>query len=278
LAIIGTPWHTPAPHNRFTQATDIDMNTSFQSLVTKAKRLAGTALIAGSIFSAGCASAMPVVEASGPIPAAKAEIVYVYAFDADADQVKLDDNGLLQKIMSTASGTSAAQQQMQTALKTREQLADDIVHQLQSMGVPAMRVDGPAPNGRNALIVEGKFETIDAGNRRRRIVIGLGAGKSEVEASVAVFYRPAYGAPQPLATFSAKADSGHMPGVAETAGVGAVAGQVATSAAVSGSLHGVSEGKRDTVSSDTAKLAKNIAKQLTEASEKHGWLSGAALS
>lgn len=254
------------------------MNTSFQSLVIKAKRLAGTALIAGSIFSAGCASAMPVVQATGPIPAARAEIVYVYAFDADADQVKLDNSGLLKKLMSTASGTSAAQQQLQTALKAREQLADAIVHQLQSMGVPAMRVDGPAPAGRNALIVEGQFENIDAGNRRRRIVIGLGAGKSEVEASVAVLYRAAHGTPQPLATFSAKADSGHMPGMAETAGVGAAAGQVATSAAVSGGLHGVSETKGDTVSSDTAKLAKNIAKQLADASAKHGWLAGAAAS
>jgi hypothetical protein len=275
MAGIGKP---SATQNRSTQATDIDMNTPFHALVTKAKRLAGTALIAGSIFSSGCASAMPVVQSTGPVPAAKAEIVYVYAFDAAADQVKLDDSGLLQKLMSTASGTSAAQQQLQTALKAREQLADEIVHQLMSMGVPAMRVDGPAPAGRNALIVEGQFDKIDAGNRRRRIVIGLGAGKSEVEATVAVLYRPAYGAPQPLATFSAKADSGHMPGMAETAGVGAAAGQIATSAAVSGGLHGVSETKHDTVSSDTAKLAKNIAKQLAEASAKNGWMAGATAS
>jgi hypothetical protein len=254
------------------------MNTSIQTIVFKAKRFAGTALIAGSIFSSGCASAMPVVQAPGPLPTVKAEIVYVYAFDATADQVTLDDSSLLHKFMAMTNGTPTAEQQQQAALKAREQLADNLVHQLQAIGVPAMRVDGPAPAGRNALIVEGQFEKIDAGNRRRRILIGLGAGKSEVGATVAVLYRPANGTPQPLVTFSAKADSGHMPGVAETAGVGAVAGQVATSAAVSGSLHGVSEGKHDTVSSDTAKLAKNIAKQLTEASEKHGWLSGAALS
>ncbi|WP_322012101.1 DUF4410 domain-containing protein [Paraburkholderia sp. J12] len=247
------------------------MNTSFQFLVIKAKRLAGTAVIAGSLFSAGCASAMPEVQTSGALPPVKAEIVYVYAFDAAADQVKLDEGGMVKKLMSAGDGTSAAQKQ-QTALAAREQLADTLVQQLQSMGVPAMRVDGPAPAGRNALIIEGQFEKIDAGNRRRRILIGLGAGKSEVGASVAVLYQPAYGTPQPLATFSANADSGHMPGVAETAGIGAAAGQVATSVAVSGGLHGVSEAKHDAVSADTAKLAKSIVKQLTEASAKNGWL------
>ena len=248
------------------------MNTSFHSLVVKAKRLAGTAVLAGSLFSAGCASAMPEVQTSGTMPAVKAEIVYVYAFDAAADQVKLDEGGMVKKLMSAGDGTSAAQKQQQTALAAREQLADALVQQLQSIGVPAMRVDGPAPAGRNALIIEGQFEKIDAGNHRRRILIGLGAGKSEMGASVAVLYQPACGTPQPLATFSAKADSGHMPGVAETAGVGAVAGQGATSVAVSGGLHGVSEAKHDAVSSNTARLAKSIAKQLAAASEKNGWL------
>jgi hypothetical protein len=254
------------------------MNTSIQTIVFKAKRFAGTALIAGSIFSSGCASAMPVVQAPGPLPTVKAEIVYVYAFDATADQVTLDDSSLLHKFMAMTNGTPTAEQQQQAALKAREQLADNLVHQLQAIGVPAMRVDGPAPAGRNALIVEGQFEKIDAGNRRRRILIGLGAGKSEVGATVAVLYRPANGTPQPLVTFSAKADSGHMPGVAETAGVGAAAGQIATSAAVGGGLHGVSEAKGDTVSSDTAKLAKSIAKQLAAVSAKNGWLPNSTAS
>ncbi|MBC8831786.1 DUF4410 domain-containing protein, partial [Escherichia coli] len=71
--------------------------------------------------------------------------------------------------------------------------------------------------------------------------IGLGAGKSEVGASVTVVFRPASGTPQPLGTFSASANSGHMPGMVETAGVGAAAGRLATSAAVGAGMHGVSE-------------------------------------
>lgn len=250
------------------------MNTPFHTFAIKTKRFAGAVLIAASVFSSGCASAAPDTQAEAPLPLqSKAEVVYVYAFDAAADQVKLDDSGMLHKLTSMTGGASSVNQQQQTALKAREQLADSLVNELRSMGVPALRMDGAAPADRNALIVEGRIEKIDAGSRRRRMLIGLGAGKSEVGASVAVSYRPAHGAPQPLATFAAQADSGHMPGIAETAGVGAVAGQVATSAAVSGGLHGVSETRHDTVSSDTERLAKSIAKQFAAANAKNDWLT-----
>jgi hypothetical protein len=252
------------------------MNTSLRILSSRAKRFAATALIAGTLLTTGCASAATGIQAAGPLPKVHADVVYVYAFDAAADEVKPDDSGVARKLITMASGTSAAAQQQQTALKAREQLADELVRELQSMGLPAMRMDGPAPAGRNALIVEGQFEKIDAGSRRRRILIGLGAGKSEVGTSVTVLFQPADGAAQPLVTFSAKADSGHMPGVAETAGVGAAAGHLATSAAVGGGLHGVSEAKHDTISADTGKLARSIAKQLATTSAANGWLPTAA--
>jgi hypothetical protein len=152
-------------------------------------------------------------------------------------------------------------------------VSNEIVRQLQSIGLPAARADGPAPAGRNALIVQGEFRTIDEGKRRRRVLIGLGAGKSEVGASVQILYKPADGSPIPLQSFSADADSGHMPGVAETAGVGAAAGHLATSAAAGAALHGVSEVKHDSISSDAKKLADSIAKQVAATSAANGWMS-----
>jgi len=57
---------------------------------------------------------------------------------------------------------------------------------------------------------------------------------------VRISYQPANGAPVPLQSFVATADSGHMPGVAETAGVGAAAGHIATAGAAGTGVHGVS--------------------------------------
>lgn len=239
-------------------------------IVGKIKRIMGAALLASAAFSSGCAQAAA--------PAQHADIIYVYAFDADADNVQLDNSGLIHKLTSMTSGESSAQQQQQAALQTREHLADQLVSELQKMGLPAIRMTGPAPADRNALIVEGRIETMDAGSRRRRALLGLGAGKSEVNAQITMLYQPTNGAPQALASFASNANSGHMPGVAETAGVGAVAGHVATSAAVGGGVHGVSEAKQDTLSSDASKLAKSIAKQIAEVNAKNGWLPTATKS
>jgi uncharacterized lipoprotein YajG len=247
------------------------MSTLLNAFINQTKRLAGAVLLAGSLFASGCASAANTLQAAGPLPQVQADVIYVSAFEIAPDLVKLD-SGMAQKLKAMASGESSAQQQQQAALAAREKLADDIVAQLQKQGLPAMRVDGPVPAGRAAIVVEGRIDTIDAGSRRRRLLIGLGAGKSEVGATISVSYLPANGAPQTLVTFEANADSGHMPGVAETAGVGAAAGHVAMSAAAGAGAHGASEAKNDTISSDAGKLAKSIARQLAQAAGQNGWV------
>jgi len=163
--------------------------------------------------------------------------------------------------------------QSQQAVAVRKEVANEIVTQLQSMGLRAIRSDIPAPADQNVLIVEGHFDTIDSGNRRRRTLIGMGAGESRVTTSVQLLYKPAGGVPRLVQSFDATGDSGKMPGVAETAGVGAVAGHVAVSAAAGGGLHAVSESKHDVVSSDAKRLADSIAKQVAEIGVSEGWMS-----
>lgn len=257
------------------------MFTSLHALAAQAKRLTSAALIASALAMTGCAStaitATTSVPAARALPQVHADVVYVSAFDVGATDVKVD-GGMISKLATLAHGSSADVQRQQSALKTRAQLADALVRELRSQGLPALRADGPVPDDRDALVIEGRFETIDAGNRRRRVLIGLGAGKSEVGASVTVLFQPAHGAPQPLHTFSASANSGHLPGMVETAGVGAAAGRLATSAAVGAGLHGASEAKHDTVASDTDRLARSIAKQLATQNAANAWLPTAVAS
>lgn len=190
------------------------MFSSLHALAAHAKRLTSVALIAGTVAMTGCAStattSMTAASAARAQPQVRADVVYVSPFDVDTTDVKVD-GGMISKIATLASGSSADVQRQQSALKTREQLADALVRELRSQGIPALR--GPVPDGRDALVVEGRFESIDAGNRRRRTLIGLGAGKSEVKASVTVLFQPAHGAPQPLGTFSSSANSGRLPGM-----------------------------------------------------------------
>ncbi|WP_241021114.1 hypothetical protein [Burkholderia sp. Ac-20344] len=93
-----------------------------------------------------------------------------------------------------------------------------------------------------------------------------------------MLFPPTHGAPQPLGTFSSSANSGHLPGMVETAGAARRGGRLATSAAVGAGLHGVSEAKHDTVASDTDCLARSIAKQIATQNAANAWLPTASAS
>jgi hypothetical protein len=243
----------------------------FAGLVN-ARRATAAAVIVLSALLTGCAGSVTNTTQYLGAPQVRPDNIYVYSFDSTPDQVKLDNGGLTQKVASQFDGTSAAQKQAKEAAEVREQVADEIVKKLQSMGLHAIRSDVPAPADQNVLLIQGKFDTIDSGNRRRRILIGLGAGKSELSSSVLLMYKPAGGAPRLVQSFEASADSGKMPGIAETAGVGAAAGHLATSAATGAGLHGVSESTHGGAAGNAAKLAAAIAKQVEQIGKTQGWM------
>ena len=256
-------------------------SSSLNTVFKKARGAALAAFVVGTALLAGCASnpaqasgqyGGQYVQTVAAVPVTRPDNIYVYAFASDASDVKLDNHGMIAKIGSAFSGDSQAQKQAQDAVAAREEVANEIVAKLQSMGLRAIRADVPPPADQNVLVVEGNFNTIDAGNRRRRTLIGLGAGESKVGATVQLVFKPAHGVPQLLEQFDAKADSGHAPGVAEMAGVGAAAGHVATSIALSGGLHAVSEKKHADVSSDEKRLADTIAKQIVKVGQEQGWM------
>jgi hypothetical protein len=250
----------------------MNMFNAIRFIGRKGARGASAAVIVLCTLLAGCAGGVSNTAQYSAQPQVRPDNIYVYSFDSTPDQVKLDNGGMIQKVTSQFNGTSTAQKQAQEAAEVREQVANEIVHQLQSMGLRAIRSDVPAPADQNVLLVQGKFGTIDSGNRRRRILIGLGAGKSELSTSVQLLYKPAGGAPRLVQSFDASADSGKMPGIAETAGVGAAAGHLATSAAVGAGLHGVSETTHGGAAGNAKKLAESIAKQVAELGKTQGWM------
>lgn len=249
------------------------MLTSIRLSVLKNARCAtAAAVIMLSALLTGCAGSVTNTTQYLGAPQVRPDSIYVYSFDSTPDQVKLDNGGVIQKVASQFDGESTAQKQAKEAAEAREQVADEIVKKLQSMGLHAIRSDTPAPADQNVLLIQGKFDTIDSGNRRRRILIGLGAGKSELSSSVLLLYKPAGGTARVVQSFEASADSGKMPGIAETAGVGAAAGHLATSAAVGAGMHGVSEAKHGGAAGNAAKLAEAIAKQVEQIGKTQGWM------
>src|SRR5258705_454829 len=70
-----------------------------------------------------------------------------------------------------------------------ERMPDELVKRIGEMGLSARRAVPGEEVPRDAVVVTGYFVDIDAGNRMQRLVIGLGAGESQVDAQVQVRQR-----------------------------------------------------------------------------------------
>ena len=78
---------------------------------------------------------------------------------------------------------------------------------------------------------------------------------------------------QMLETLKGDAKSARAPGMAETMGVGALAGHLVTSAIVSTTVQSASESFGSNGEADSRRLAKKIAKTIRPFFESQGWVS-----
>ena len=111
----------------------------------------------------------------------------------------------------------------------------------------------------------------DQGNRLRRVVVGFGAGASEVRTLVQVFETTSDGR-RLVEDFYATVKSSRKPGFGPMAGVGAAAGHAVTSAAVSTGV-GIATAHSQTVEGDAKNTADEITKVLKKFFVEQGWIA-----
>jgi hypothetical protein len=121
------------------------------------------------------------------------------------------------------------------------------------------------------LSVEGQILSINEGNKTRRLILGFGAGASEVRTLTQV-YEVTGGAHRLVDDFYTTAKSSRKPGFGPMGGAGAAAGRAATSAAVSGGLGLVTE-RSQTAEADAQHAAREIAKQLAKFFVEQRWIT-----
>ena len=102
------------------------------------------------------------------------------------------------------------------------------------------------------------------------MIIGLGAGSSEVRTLVQVYATTSDGR-RLVEDFYTTVKSSRKPGMAETMGAGAAAGRVAESAAVSVGVTALTAHSQ-TVEGDAEAAAKAIAKELSKFFVQQGWI------
>lgn len=201
-----------------------------------------------------------------PAPAS----VLVYTFAVSPDEVQLTQ-GIEPAIAQAMSGTPRTEQEIQLGHAVAQTIADEIVSQVQQMGLAATRADGSPPVYGNNAVVQGQLLSIDEGNQTERVVIGLGYGRSNVAANVQVSSSNA-GTVTPIKSMMVNAESGDMPGAAETMGVGGITGHLALSAATTTVGQLANYGLSASASAEAKRLGDKVADELKAVFQQQGWL------
>src|SRR3989441_1366407 len=240
----------------------------------------GGALGSMLLVTVACGPAS-VQRVSGPSGAlSRPDRILVYAFAVTPDEVRLD-SGLSTQLGQLFGGgqnpgTSRTAEEIKIGHAVANAVANALVKELNQYGLPAERaLSAPSAGGR-LLMIKGQFVSIDEGNRTERVLIGLGAGRTGVQASVQVYEITPEGM-RNVESLQADAKSSYKPGMALMMGAGGLAGNLLTSAVVSGITSAASEATWDTVNSDGSRLAKNVAKNLGQFFVIQGWDSPEAL-
>ncbi|HTP42066.1 MAG TPA: DUF4410 domain-containing protein [Nitrospiria bacterium] len=236
-----------------------------QSIVAFTVLLAITACAPTSVEVTG--------EVSGQLP--KPDRILVYDFAVTPDEVKLD-SGLEADVKSdiehTTSASARSAQEVKIGHAVANAISDELVKAIQGYGFPAERGLGlPAPSGGHTYLVKGQLFSIDEGNSTERVVIGLGAGRNSVQARVQ-FYELTPEGLSKVESMRGEAKGMAQPGMAETMGVGAIAGHLLVSTLVSGALTAGNELSWGSVNADSKRLAKAVAADLEKYFISQGWL------
>jgi hypothetical protein len=170
--------------------------------------------------------------------------------------------------------SSADQRRIEIGRDAAAVISKQTAKRLEAMGLPATRIpsDSDSPVYNNSLLVTGQLIDVDEGNRFTRIAVGLGAGESRLETEVHVF-RVMNGQKAEVLTFRTHADSGKMPGVLASMGVGELfLGPINAIAAVEDAASSGQKIYSSQVEYLAAQTGDQVANYLSQYSADHGWI------
>jgi hypothetical protein len=146
--------------------------------------------------------------------------IEVYDFDFSSSSVH-ENASPLRRTLNLLSQDSPEARRNEVAADAAANLSVQTVKRLDQMGFSAIQIrrDDDVPMPGNNLVVIGRLIDVDEGNGLTRIAVGLGAGESSLDTEVQV-YRVSRGQRAEVLSFTTHADSGRMPGLAETMPLG----------------------------------------------------------
>jgi Domain of unknown function (DUF4410) len=204
---------------------------------------------------------------TGPIP--RPGIIWVYAFAATATDIPPNSALAGAKDLDTTPQTP---QQIAEGMKLGDQIASELVAQINSMGMNSKMASLETRPQLNDIVIRGYLLTIKQGSAADRVAIGFGAGASELKTAVEGFEMTVQGL-RKIGSGHVKAESGKSPG-ADLGVVGLIATDNPAGLIISSGAHIYGEESGSSTVAGRAKAdAKEIADVLKQRFTDQGWLN-----
>jgi hypothetical protein len=196
--------------------------------------------------------------------------IWVYDFSATASDVPAES--ALSGQVATASQPQSADQ-IAAGRQLGAEIASDLVEDINAMGMTAQRPTADTQPALNDLVIRGHLVSEAQGDEKKRVIVGFGAGESELKVAVEGFQVTANGLRR-LGSGDTDSKGGRSPGV----GVGLLSDVVthnplglivSTGMKVHEEKSG--SGKLEGRAKDTA---KKIADVLEQRFKEQGWIDG----
>ncbi len=207
--------------------------------------LCGCALLATAVLMLGGCKKTQINELE-PVAMTQEKLaepgeILVVPYAVSREDVKLD-SGPLRRILRRVEIVDADEEEKELIEKLSRNLAQGMVDQFQKAGYQAKLVKSDSDAIPGALVVDGIFTSVDAGNTAKRTAIGFGAGAAKVRAVTRVVYMKGKTAVQVM-NFSSDGQTMKKPGAVTGMGSGAaVAGATAAAGAASEEVMNNAEG------------------------------------
>jgi hypothetical protein len=134
----------------------------------------------------GCAPTEVRVLSESVAQFPKPERILVYRFAVSPDEIKLD-RGINSQITRYINKTPRTAEEKAVGWRMADSVAKHLVENIKSLGLRAELGEGDPPKTGNVFEIEGQFISIDEGNSAERVIIGFGAGRTEVKTYVQTY-------------------------------------------------------------------------------------------
>jgi hypothetical protein len=198
------------------------------------------------------------------------ELIVVHDFGVTPGDVSLD-TAVGARLVRMAEDTPASEQELKVSREVARIVTENLVKEIGKLGIPAVSAAAATPVAAPSLAVEGQFLSVVEGNRLRRMVVGFGAGASEVRTLVQIYETTNEGR-RLVEDFYTTVKSSRKPGMGPMVGVGAAAGRAVTSAGVGAGV-GLATEHSQTVEGDAKHTADEIVKALKTFFADQGWIA-----